>query len=98
MLPYYAVAGCNAIDESLTLPSTCPLFIFATDVFMAAAGSTLCGRHVCSPGQICMDDAVCCNPGSNVCGEGAGMRECEFKAGIVLTGSFSTATFYPGSG
>ncbi|KAF8060090.1 hypothetical protein HT031_005029 [Scenedesmus sp. PABB004] len=37
-------------------------------VFMAAAGSTLCGRSVCSPGETCLDDLACCQPGASLCG------------------------------
>jgi hypothetical protein len=35
-------------------------------VFIAAAGSTLCGAQnaVCFPGQTCLDSIICCNAGS----------------------------------
>ncbi|WIA33812.1 hypothetical protein OEZ86_006922 [Tetradesmus obliquus] len=35
-------------------------------VFMAAAGSVLCGRNICSPGERCIDD-MCTAPGSTLC-------------------------------
>jgi hypothetical protein len=56
-------------SSSGTSPPAAPYMSAPPGVFMAAEGSVLCGgRTVCSAGQRCLDDAVCCAPGSSNCG------------------------------